>query len=68
MELGDLMITIHLKPFKVCNQLVESLNGLISVPGGKGASQFLEAWRMVHAPDKQETLIALELDNEFPVH
>jgi hypothetical protein len=23
---------------------------------------------MVHAPDKQETLIALELDNEFPVY
>jgi len=68
MEIGDLIVTFYLKPQKVCLQLVEYLNGLTSVPGGKGAALFLEAWRAVHAPDRQETLIGLELDNEFPVH
>ena len=68
MELGDMMLTFYLKPKKVCTQLLEYLQGLVTVSGGKGAAQFLEAWRMIHAPDKQETLIALELDNEFPIH
>jgi hypothetical protein len=52
MEIGDLMVTFYLKPQKVCHALVEHLNGLISVTGGKGASQFLEVWRTIHAPDK----------------
>jgi hypothetical protein len=38
MAIGDIMITMYLKPFKVCSQLVEYLNGLLNVSGGKGAS------------------------------
>jgi hypothetical protein len=68
MEHGELMLTFTLKPKKPCTALFEYLNGILSVPGAKGITQFFDAWRFVHAPDREEILIALELDNDFPIY